>query len=167
MIHVNAFHSITLVIFRQFKVNKQRYEHHGAYIQTWFINRQPKIFKRDLSHRKVKLGLKFRPNAKNKDTGGDQWRCNGDGKMRTQRTVHLLPNFTILDILDWNLMLCPEQCLFPRFGLKLKDFETIWDPWVLNSDKVTKSALKDFIPTDMITIIQDLTHIQDQHIDSN
>ena len=73
----------------------------------------------------------------------------------------------ILDILDWNLMLCPEQCLFPRFGLKLKDFETIWDPWVLNSDKVTKSALKDFIPTDMITIIQDLTHIQDQHIDSN
>ena len=73
----------------------------------------------------------------------------------------------ILDILDWDLMLCPEQCLFPRFGLKLKDFETIWDPWVLNSDKVTKSALKDFIPTDMITIIQDLTHIQDQHIDSN
>ena len=73
----------------------------------------------------------------------------------------------ILDILDWNLMLCPEQCLFPRFGLKLKDFETIWDPWVLNSDKVTKSALKDFIPTDMITIIQDLTHVQDQHIDSN
>lgn len=73
----------------------------------------------------------------------------------------------ILDILDWDLMLCPEQCLFPRFGLKPKDFETIWDPWVLNSDKVTKSALKDFIPTDMITIIQDLTHIQDQHIDSN
>ena len=73
----------------------------------------------------------------------------------------------ILDILDWDLMLCPEQCLFPRFGLKLKDFETIWDPWVLNSDKVTKSALKDFIPTDMITIIQDLTHVQDQHIDSN
>ena len=73
----------------------------------------------------------------------------------------------ILDITDWDIMFYPEQCLFPRFGLKLKDFETIWDPWVLNSDKVTKSALKDFIPTDMITIIQDLTHVQDQHIDSN
>ena len=122
MIHVNAFHSITLVIFRQFKVNKQRYEHHGAYIQSWFINRQPKIFKRDLSHRKVKLGLKLRPNAKNKETGGGQWRCNGDGKMRTQRTVHLLPNFTNIGHPRLGPNVVPRTMLISQVRAQTKGF---------------------------------------------
>ena len=45
-------------------------------------------------------------------------------------------------------------------------YVNIWDPWMMDSFKTTSSVLgKRSIPADLINMIQDFTHFEDQHID--
>ena len=50
--------------------------------------------------------------------------------------------------------------------LNLRYAYNIWDPWMMDGFKTTSSVLsKRSIPADLINMIQEFTHIEDQHID--
>ena len=56
--------------------------------------------------------------------------------------------------------------LFFKLAYKSEYYANIWDPWMMDSFKTTSSVLgKRSIPADLINMIQDFTHIKDQHID--
>ncbi len=47
---------------------------------------------------------------------------------------------------------------------KFGKYANIWDPWMMDSFKATSSVLgKRSIPTELVNMIQDFTHIKDQH----
>ena len=103
---------------------------------------------------------------------------NGKSKYVTNRLVIKEPSnavsiSTILDIPISKLRIC-STLLFDKiycpgwFKRQSKYCVIFWDPWMMDSLNTTSSVLgkrKRSIPADLINMIQDFTHIKDQHID--
>ena len=111
---------------------------------------------------------------------------NGKSKYVTDRLVIKEPSnavsiSTILDIPISKLRICSTHAIMysekytyikiycPEwFERQSKYCVILWDPWMMDSLNTTSSVLgkrKRSIPADLINMIQDFTHIKDQHID--